>query len=129
MNAEMVGTWDIRVTLRNCETGASIKTLRAMNTFACGGTLIETGAQATPNLSNFGHGAWRHIGGQSYRAVLLFFRFNQDGTIAEMQKITRHIELSDDGKEFTSTASLEDFDADDSLIRTNCATETARRLE
>lgn len=129
MKAEMIGTWDIRVTQRNCETGASIKTLRAMNTFACGGTLIETGARATPNLSSLGHGTWRHIGGQNYSAVLRFFRFSKDGTIAEMQKITRHIELSDDGKEFTGTASLEVFDAGDSLIRTHCATETARRLE
>ncbi len=125
----MIGTWDIRVTLRNCETGASIKTLRTMNTFACGGTLIETGARATPNLSSLGHGTWRHIGGQNYSAVLRFFRFNKDGTIADMQKITRHIELSDDGKEFTSTASLEVFDDADNLILANCATETAKRLD
>ena len=117
------------MTLRNCETGASIKTLRALNTFACGGTLIETGARATPNPDSLGHGTWRHIGGQNYSAVLRFFRFSQDGTIAEMQKITRHIELSDNGKEFTSTASLEVFDGDDSLIRTNCATERGKRLE
>jgi hypothetical protein len=125
----MIGTWDIRVTLRNCETGASIKTLRALNTFASGGTLIETGARATPNLSGLGHGTWRHIGGQSYSAVLRFFRFSEDGTIAEMQKITRHIELSDDGKEFVATACAEIFDADDGLIRTCCATEAGKSLD
>ena len=117
------------MTLRDCKTGVPIKTLRAMNTFACGGMLIETAARVTPNLSNFAHGMWRHIGGQNYSAVLRFFRFNQDGTIAESQKITRHIELSDDGKEFTSTASLEVFDAGTCLIQTTCATETAKRLE
>jgi hypothetical protein len=125
----MIGTWDVRVTLRHCETGDSIKTLRAMNTFACGGTLIETGARATPNVSHFSHGTWRHIGGQNYSAVLRFFRFDNEGAIAEMQKTTRHIELSEDGNEFTSTGSLEVFDAGDNLIETHCATEAAKRLE
>jgi hypothetical protein len=125
----VIGTWGIRVTLRNCQTGDPIKTFRALNTFSCGGTLIETGARAAPNLCNLGQGTWRHIGGQNYCAVLRFFGFDRNGTFAETQKVTRHIELSDDGKEFTATASVEVFDADDCLIRTTCATETARRLE
>lgn len=125
----MIGTWDIRVTLRNCETGESIKTLRAMNTFACGGVLIETGARVIQNLSGPGQGTWRHLGGQNYRAVLRFYRFNRDGSVAETRKVTRHLELSDDGNQFTGTASVEVFDGDDALIRAHCATETAQRFE
>jgi hypothetical protein len=125
----MVGTWDIRITLRDCQTGGPIKTSRAMNTFGCGGTLIETGAHDKPNLCVLGQGTWRHTGGQNYRALLRFLRFNQDGTFAETQKVTRRIELSDDGKTFTATATVEVFDADDCLLRTGCATETARWLE
>jgi hypothetical protein len=125
----MIGTWDIKVTLRNCQTGASARTLRAINTFGCGGVLIETGGRGATAHSQLGQGMWQHLGGHYYRAVLQFFRFNRDGSLAGTQRVTRHIELSDDGNEFTATASVEDFDANNNITRTNCATEKARRLE
>jgi hypothetical protein len=128
----MIGTWDIEVTLRSRETGhatgSSAKPLRAVNTFTSGGALIETGAHAIPNLSSPGQGTWRHICGQNYAAVLRFFHFNPDGSVAWTRKVTRHLELSKDGNEFTGTASIEVFDADDRLVTAHCATETARRF-
>jgi hypothetical protein len=125
----MVGTWDVKAALRDCQTGACIKTFRVVNTFGCDGTVIETGARNEPSMSSPGQGTWRHIGGQNYCAILRYFRFNADGTVAGTQKVTRHIELSDDGIEFTATASIEVFDNEDCLIQTDCATETGRQLE
>ena len=128
----MIGTWDIEVTLRNratgCATGASAKPLRAVDTFTSGGALIETGVHATPQPHSPGQGTWRHICGQNYAAVLRFFHFNPDGSVAETRKVTRHLELSKDGNEFTGTASIEVYDADDCLVTAHCATETARRF-
>ena len=125
----MIGTWDIEVTLRDRATGESTRTLRAVDTFASGGALIQTGAHSAPNLLSPGQGVWRHIVDQQYAAVLKFFRFNHDGTVAETRKITRHLEISSDGNRFTGTASVEVFDAEDSLITAHCATEVGTRFE
>ncbi len=102
--------------------------LRAVDTFTSGGALIETGVHATPQPHSPGQGTWRHICGRNYSAVLRFFRFNPDGSVAETRKVTRHLELSKDGNEFTGTASIEVFDADDRLVTAHCATETAKRF-
>lgn len=88
---------------------------------------MEIGASDPPNLRAFGQGRWRHTGGPNYTAVMKFFRFNRDGSFAGTDRITRTIELSDDGKEFAATAFVEIFDIDDKLIQTGCATETATR--
>ncbi len=97
--------------------------------FASGGGLIQTGAHSAPNLSSPGQGVWRHIVDLRYAAVLRFFRFNPDGTVAETRKVTRLLELCPDGNRFTGTASVEVFDAEDSLIMAHCATEVGKRFE
>lgn len=86
----------------------------------------------TSNGSPFrspGHGVWQHTGGRDYTATFIFFRFNPDGTYAGSQKVTRNIEVGEDGNEFTATASVEILDVNDNVIATGCATETARRFE
>jgi hypothetical protein len=125
----MEGTWDVRVTLRNCQTGAPVRTVRTLSTFNCAGTLVETGTDDTPDRLSSGQGTWRHIGERHYITVSRFFRFDPGGAFAETQKITRRIELSDDGKEFLATTCVEVFDTADSLIQTSCATEKGKRLE
>lgn len=123
------GVWDVRVTHRDCQTGdpLPLPPNRVMNMFIRGGTLMETGGR--PTARGPGLGTWQHLGGRSYSAVFRFFRFNTDGSFAGSRKVTRTIILSRDANEFTATASDELFDANDNLIQTGCATETATRLE
>jgi hypothetical protein len=125
----VAGTWEVDVTLRDCGTGASLETLRAVDTFSPCGALFETGARTASNPGSPGQGSWRHVAGNSYAAVLRFFRFNHDGSVAETQKVTRRLELSKDGKGFTGTAVVEVFDTNNGLIAAHCATETAKRFE
>ncbi len=120
------GVWDVRVTILQCDTGAPIRNVRAMNMFIHGGTLTET---ATNLLRGSSLGTWHHVGAQDYTAVFRFFRFNPDGSFAGTTKVTRSIELSRDANEFTATSSVESFDVNDNLIATGCAKETASRLE
>ncbi len=124
------GVWDVRVTRRDCQTGAPspMPPNRVMNMFIRGGTLLET-SRGVPTSRGPGLGTWQHLGGRSYSAVFRFFRFNTDGSAAGSRKVTRTIELSRDANEFTATASDELLDANDNLIQTGCATETATRLE
>ena len=121
------GTWRVEVTLRNCQTGAPIRTIQAMNTYLRGGSMLETGSSSP--IRSPGHGIWQHTGGRNFTATFIFFRFNPDGTYAGPQKVTRNIEVGEDGNEFTATSSVEILDVNDNLIATGCATETARRFE
>ena len=125
----MEGTWDVRMTLRDCQTGSPVRTFRALSTFERGGVLIEVEADEAPGRLSAGQGTWRHVGERSYSAVLRFFRFRPDGAFAETQRVSRLIELSEDGREFTATASLEVYGPDDSLLQRRGATEMARLLD
>lgn len=117
------------MTFRDCQTGAPIRTLRTRSTFSDSGLLRETGADDPTNQYRSGNGIWRHIGERNYITVSRFPRFHPDGTLAETEKVTRRIEILDDGAEFIATACIEVFDPDDKLIQSNCATATARRRD
>lgn len=123
------GVWNNQVTLRNCQTGAEIRTIVGMNTFARGGTTQETGVGTAPSLRSPGHGVWSYQFGRRFFSVLQFFRFNPDGTYAGTQKVRKQIELSRFGSNFTATVAVEIFDANGNLVGTGCATETAARFE
>lgn len=125
---KMEGTWDLRATIRDCQTGAPIGAARSLNTFGGGRSLIEICASASLRGPGHGQGTWRHLEGANYEAVSKFFRLNADGAFAGVQRLTRYIELSEDANEFTATTLIEVFDADDSLIQTVCATERGSRF-
>jgi hypothetical protein len=126
---ELEGTWELRVTLRSCQTGAPEKTFRAISIFNNAGTLTETSANDVPPVGGVGQGFWRHVGGPNYTAVMKLFCFNPDGSFAGIERVTRNIELSDDCDGFSATASVEVFDPADKLVRTGCATVAASRLQ
>lgn len=123
------GTWELNVTLRSCETGAPLKSFRAMSAFSIGGAVMESRVSDALPLGTCGQGFWRHIGGTIYTAVVKIGRFNPDGTFAGFERVTQSIDVRDDGKEFSATASVQVFDSDDSLVRTGCSTAKARRLQ
>lgn len=126
---KIVGVWDAQVTVRNCGTGAAIQSFRSLLTFAAGGTMQETTAGTAPHLRSPGHGVWRHLGETRFSNAFKFFRFNADSTYDGWQKISQQIDLSANGNQFTATASIEIYDADDQLAQTGCATAAAVRFE
>ena len=121
--------WDAQVTVRNCQTGAAVRSFRSLLTFAAGGTMQETTAGTAPNLRSPGHGVWRHLGENRFSDAFKFFRFKPDGGYDGWQKISRQIDLSANGNQFAATASIEIYDADDNLAQTGCATAAAVRFE
>lgn len=97
-----------------------------MKLFPLNGGLTETAViiMRTPSV-----GAWTHGHDQVYRATFWFFRYNSDGTFASVAKVTRSIELSEDGQHVTSTGTTEDFDANNVPISKACLVESATRLQ
>jgi hypothetical protein len=123
------GSWDVRVTIRNCQTGAVISSFPTLNTFMQGGTMQETSAGVPPGLRSPGHGVWNYESGRRYTAAFQFYRFNTDGSYAGTLRTRTQIEVSRFSNSFTSTASTEVFNPAGVLIATGCATATGTRFE
>jgi hypothetical protein len=123
------GTWQVQVTLRNCQTGAVLRTAPAFLTFASGGTLVETTTVFSSSQRGPGHGFWEHTGGKTFKAVSKAFFFNPDGTWAGTQTLTQQIEFADDPDAFNSTATTEVVAPNGTVILSGCATAVAHRME
>jgi hypothetical protein len=123
------GTWQVQVTLQNCQTSATIRTAPAFLTFAQGGTLVETTAVFSSAQRSPGHGFWEHTGGKTFKAVSKAFFFNPDGALAGTQTITQQIEFDEDPDVFNSNATTEIVAPNGSVILSGCATAIAHRME
>lgn len=129
----LVGSWDVRITARDCETGTPIPFIPvfpAIATYDQGGTMQETDLGG-PNLVRLpGHGVWtRQSGRRQYSAAFRFLNFNLDRTFVGTNVIRSAISLSHDGNEYTSTDTLDVLDPNGNVIVRGCATQTATRFE
>jgi hypothetical protein len=118
------GLWNVSVMVRNCETGELIRNVRALNLYVHDGSMSETSSN---NRRSNSLGIWRHFRDNTYTSMFEFFRYNPDGTFATTARVIRTIELSDDGRQFVSTGTVEDFDAQNVRVSVGCSTETAVR--
>jgi hypothetical protein len=123
------GTWLTQVTIHDCHTGAIVREFPALNTFAPGGTLIDTTTAVGPALRSPGHGTWEKIGGQRFRAFSLAFLFNPANVWTGTQTVTQAIQIGDDPDELTSTATSQIFDTGRNLVNAFCSTAVAHRIE
>ena len=124
---QIVGTWRVVVTQRDCNTGAELRTFPALLAFAQGGTLTGATTAFPAALRGSDPGIWTHEGGRNYRAVSEAFLFNPTGTLR--QRITQAIQLDQGGDSFTSDAGVEFFDTAGNLTLAGCATALATRME
>lgn len=120
------GTWDVNVTVVDCQSGALIRNVHSLQMFTRDGSMTETTNTASRGPSV---GAWYHAYGQTFGAAYSFFRYNPDGTFASMAKAVNNIVLTPDGGQFTVTATIQDFDANNNLISTGCVSQLAKRLQ
>ena len=123
--APIVGVWDVAVTVVNCQTGALIRNVHTVQMFQPDGAFSETTSTGTRGSSI---GYWYRQEGQIYGAAYFFFRYNADGSFASFAKAANQITLSPDGSQFSVTATIQDYDANNSLLSTGCVTQTAKRL-
>src|SRR4030095_2812711 len=82
------GTWVTQVTIRDCHTGAPVREFPALNTFAKGGTLIDTTSAVGPALRTPGHGVWEKTGAHRFRAFTLAFLFSPANVWIGTQTVT-----------------------------------------
>jgi len=123
------GAWRLQLTVRDCQTGAALRTFPALFTFAKGGTLTATTAGQSPALFTPNLGVWRHVNDHSYSAVSEAFVFSPAGAWIQTHRLTRAIEIGEDGNEFTDTVALEIFDTNGNVIVSGCGTSVATRFK
>lgn len=123
-NHNMEGTWDVSVTVVDCTSGALIRTVRALQMYSHDGSFTET---ANTFLRGSSLGSWTHAQGNLFEPTYYFFRYNPDGTFKSLAEGQNKVELSGDGKAFTATGIITDFDATGNQISVGCVTQTAQR--
>ncbi len=122
---DMEGTWDVSVKVVNCQSGALIRNVRALQMFSHDGSFTET---ASTYLRGSSLGRWDHAEGNVYTSTYWFFRYNADGTFKSIAEGLNKEELSGDGTHFTATGTVTDYDAAGNVISVGCVTHAARRL-
>ncbi len=121
------GPWIGDVSVRDCQTGAVIRTVRELALFIHDGSFTQAGATITgsPNPRTSAIGAWRHATGKTYNATFQFIGLTPVGTFATMALGTRIIELNDD--QWTSQDTVRFLDASGNVLGTVCSTVAAVR--
>jgi hypothetical protein len=122
------GTWNVVVTLRDCESQAPLGTFRAMDMFIQGGSMVDTNA-APPSTRGPGFGSWEYVGEHQFTATLRFFIYNPDGTFAGVRRVAQEITMADDNNSWESTVTNIIFNPAGTPIATGCATTIAARAE
>ena len=124
----LVGVWITEVTRRNCDTGQPIgNTGRIQNTFAEGGTFLETIGPSI--LRSPGNGIWkREQGWSEYSFALRFMRFDAAGVFVGSGIVRAAITLDETGDNYTSTATSDALDVNGNVISSGCATSVSTRF-
>ena len=119
------GTWTVNVTVVDCTTGALIRHVRSLQMFSHDGTITETAFTASRSISV---GQWGRSGATTFFDSFWFYRYTPTGTFASQAHGLDAIMVSGDGMTFTSTGTVQDYDANNNLISTGCVTHAATRL-
>ena len=123
------GTWDVLVTLRDCQSGAEIRSFQSLTTFMSGGTLLDSTSGIPQALKTPGHGVWGHVGDQTYRFSFQSFSFDPAGNFTGWTKITHEAALNSKSTAYTSAGTAEVYGPGGNLLFTGCSTTTATRFE
>lgn len=128
-NARIVGTWDVQVTIRVCQTGAAIRTFASIGTFNFGGTTLDSTSGIPQSLKTPGQGVWNYIGGRDYRFKFKSFSFDASGNFTGWTIINHRATLNRWRDEYESAGTGEVYSPTGVLLFTGCATTTAVRFE
>ncbi len=122
------GAWQSAVSIRDCTSGAVLRSFNGFTVFHRGGTATATNS-LPPSGNGPAFGTWkRGADASSYTVTLRLFRFNADGSFAGAQNLTRKFTLSDDRKSLAGTLSTQILDPVENILQTGCGTETAIRV-
>jgi hypothetical protein len=124
----LVGTWDVQLTIRNCQTGAALRTFPELTTFMFGGTMLDSTSGIPQALKTPGQGVWVHISGNTYRFSFKSLNFEPGGAFTGSTKVIHEATLNSTATEYSSVGTAEVYNPNGDLILTGCSTTTATRF-
>ena len=125
------GVWQVTRCEANCESGECVSpTVPALMTFHRDGTLTAyTNPPGTGPLDTPEAGVWqREPGAQNYSYHDISYFYDENGAFAGSGVVTANVHLTS-ANSFTSSATIEVYDADGNLLFTFCGHATATRFE
>jgi hypothetical protein len=124
------GTWRVTRTGVDCITGEEFPSFPAITTYNQGGT--STGYEVPPGGDpgqGTEYGVWqREAGRHNYSVRAVSYGYTAEGDFEGRAEATEAIQLTT-ADSFTSTGTVQIFDADGNLIATICVRSTATRFE
>lgn len=125
----LAGTWDVRVTVRNCQTGAEITSFDSITQFMSGGTVLDSTSAIPQGLKTPGQGTWKHVRKNLYDFNFKAFHFDVGGNYIEYRIVNHEAELDSSGDSYSSSGTVRFFSPDGTLVRTGCSSSTATRFD
>jgi hypothetical protein len=125
----IVGTWDVHVSARSCQTGAEVRTFESLEQFNTGGTMQDVSSGFAPSRQTPGIGIWKHLGANRYSFSFKSFGFDASGNFTGWTVVRHEVTLTAGAREFTSEGTAEFYDAGGNLLFTGCSSNTATRFE
>jgi hypothetical protein len=125
----IVGTWDVHISVRVCQTGTEIRTFESREHFNTGGTMLDVSSGFAPSRQTPGIGVWRHLGGNIYSFSFKSFGFDAGGNFTGWTIVSHEVTLDSSAGEFESEGTAEFYDATGNLLFTGCSNNTAVRFE
>ncbi|HVE59587.1 MAG TPA: hypothetical protein VNB22_22445 [Pyrinomonadaceae bacterium] len=123
------GTWDVRVSIINCQTGAEIRNFASLTTFMSGGITLDSTSGTPQALKTPGQGVWRHVGGNTYQFSFKSFSFDAANNFTGWTIIRHEAVLDSRGNEYTSAGTAEFYAANGNQVGAGCSSTTAVRFE
>jgi hypothetical protein len=126
---DLEGTWDVQLTIRNCQTNVAIRTIQELTTFMSGGTMLASTSGVLPALKTPGHGVWSHTGGREYKFSFKFFNFDASGNLTGWTIIRQFALVNSSATGYETFGGSEIYAPNGNLIFTGCSTTRATRFE
>ena len=123
------GSWNVRVSITNCQTGAVVRSFDSMTQFMTGGTLIDSTSYVPQALKTPGQGIWEHTTGQDYRFKIKAFTYDTAGNYTGYTVVQHDANLAFTGDYYESQGTLEVHSPAGVIVATGCSTTTATRME
>lgn len=122
------GVWESVVNVRDCTTGAAVRSFKGMTNLHRGGSVTALNNQP-PSIFGVAFGRWTTgASAGSYSIQFRFFRFNADGTPAGSQRVTHTWTVDAGGNTANGSISAQVLDLSDNVIGSICAQSVNTRV-
>ena len=122
------GTWDTRVSIINCATGAVIRSFDSVGSFNKGGTMIDSTSGMPQSLKTPGQGVWAHTTDSNYVFRFKSFSFDAAGNYTGYTIIQHEAQLDPGGDSYSSSGTAEIYAPNGTQVAAGCSSTVATRF-